>query len=513
MAKAKDSQEVRDVSNSPVRAALYCRVSTDEQAREGMSLTAQRERLTAFCVSQGWEIANTYIDDGYSGKDLNRPALTRVLADAREGQMDVLLVWKLDRLSRRQRDVLHLVEDEFGTAGVGLRSITESFDTTSPAGKAMLGMLSVFAQLERETLIQRVRLGKEQSAKQGRWFGGTPPYGYRLPKGAHVLEPDPNTAPVVAMIFRWFTRERWGLAKLCMELNRLGIRPALGTRWGVRSVGQVLDNVTYTGIIRQRSVHHQGQHPALVDRETWAATRALRDERRHFGHRDTGTYLLSTVPAFCGFCGSRIQGHAQKRPGRESDLYYACSGRYHDKSRGPRIACAFGTVRRDRVERWLLQGLQRFAFDDEELTRITTAALAFASETEHDRYTALTALRKQAASLEARLARWYDAFEQGALDPTSLRERTAALRSEKEETDQAIAALQRDASPADARIAVLESTIERLKQLANVLAEMPRDELTSLLPSVVGRVVVHRDHLDIVLWGQETAATAITPRP
>jgi len=478
-----------------------------------MSLTAQRERLTAFCISQGWEVAHTYIDDGYSGKDLNRPAIQRALADARDGQVDVLLVWKLDRLSRRQRDVLHLVEDEFGTAGVGLRSITESFDTTSPAGKAMLGMLSVFAQLERETLIQRVRLGKEQSAKQGRWFGGTPPYGYRLPKGAHVLEADPDTAPVVEMIFRWFTRERCGLSKICMELNRLGIRPALGERWGIRSVGQILDNVTYTGIVRQREVHHQGQHAALVDGETWAAARALRSERQHFGHRDTGTYLLSTVPAFCGLCGSRIQGHAQKRPGRESDLYYACSGRYHDKSRGPRIACPFGTVRRDRVERWLLQGLQRFAFDEEELTRITSEALAFASETERDRHTALTAVRKQAASLDARLARWYDAFEQGALDPTSLRERTAALRSEKEEADRAIAAIQRDAAPADARIAVLESTIERLRSLADVLAEMPRNELASVLPSVVGRVVVHRDHLDIVLWGQEAAAASANPKP
>lgn len=493
------------------RAALYCRVSTDEQAREGLSLAAQRERLLAFCLSQGWTVADTYIDDGYSGKDIDRPALQRLLADAREARLDVLLVWKLDRLSRRQRDVLHLVEDEFTPAGIGLRSITESFDTTSPAGKAMLGMLSVFAQLERETLIQRVRLGKEQSARQGRWFGGTPPFGYQLPRGTHVLEPDPDTAPVVAMIFRWFTAQRWGLSRISLELDRLGIRPAMGGRWSARSVGQILDNATYTGLIRQRDVQHQGRHTPLVDPPTWSAARQLRAERRRFGHRETGTYLLSAVAAHCGFCGSRIQGHAQQRPGRAADLYYACSGRYHDRARGPRLPCPFGTVRRDRVERWLLQGLERFAFDEEELARITGEALATATETERDRHASLAALRRQGAELQARLARWYDAFEQGALDPASLRERTAALRAQKEDTDRAITALQQQAGPVGARLAGLEETVARLRSLAGVLVEMPRDELASLLPSVVGRVVVHRDHLDIVLWGQETPSEAGAP--
>lgn len=123
---------VTNDSTAVKRAACYTRVSTDEQAREGLSLPGQEERLRAFCASQGWQVAGLYVDDGYSGTTLERPGMRRLLADIAAGQVDLVVVYKLDRLSRRQMHVLHLLEDVFEPAQVGFRSATEPIDTTTP---------------------------------------------------------------------------------------------------------------------------------------------------------------------------------------------------------------------------------------------------------------------------------------------------------------------------------------------------------------------------------------------
>lgn len=145
------------MSSFIVRAAIYVRVSTEEQAEHGISIPAQKSRLISYCKTQGWEIYDFFIDSGYSGKNLERPAMQRLIEDARNRKFNTALVLKLDRLSRRQKDVLCLLEDIFEPNNIGFKSATESFDTTTPFGKAALGMMAVFTQLERETIIERIR--------------------------------------------------------------------------------------------------------------------------------------------------------------------------------------------------------------------------------------------------------------------------------------------------------------------------------------------------------------------
>ena len=130
------------------RAALYIRVSTQEQAQEGYSIGEQRERLIAYCKAHDWAIADIYVDGGYSGSNLKRPAIQKLMTET--AKFDVVLVYKLDRLSRSQRDTLYLIEEIFLPNTVDFVSMQESFDTSSPFGKAMIGLLAVFAQLERE---------------------------------------------------------------------------------------------------------------------------------------------------------------------------------------------------------------------------------------------------------------------------------------------------------------------------------------------------------------------------
>ena len=147
-----------------MRVAIYLRVSTTEQAEEGYSIAAQRDRLKAYIVSQGWELSEIYEDAGFSGGNLNRPAFLKLREDLRKKNFDLILVYKLDRLSRNMRDLSNLVH-EMDESGVYFKSATEPFDTTTPAGKLIFNMLGSVAEFERGMIAERVKMGMLQKAK------------------------------------------------------------------------------------------------------------------------------------------------------------------------------------------------------------------------------------------------------------------------------------------------------------------------------------------------------------
>ena len=157
-----------------IRAIGYVRVSTEEQAREGISLEAQEERIRALAIAKGWDLVDIIRDAGYSGKDLRRPGAMSLIDLCRRGAMDVAVVYKVDRVTRKQKDLWHLLEDVFEANRVGFVSVTEAFDTTTAAGKAFLGMLGVFAQLERDMVSERTREALNQKKNKGEWVGRKP---------------------------------------------------------------------------------------------------------------------------------------------------------------------------------------------------------------------------------------------------------------------------------------------------------------------------------------------------
>ena len=152
---------------------IYVRVSTIEQAKEGYSIGEQTERLQKYCEAHDWKIYKVYTDAGYSGKDTNRPALQNLIKDVKAGKLNMVLVYKLDRLSRAQKDTLMLIEDVFLKNNADFISMQENFDTSTPFGRAMIGILAVFAQLEREQIKERMKMGKDARAKEGKYSGGS----------------------------------------------------------------------------------------------------------------------------------------------------------------------------------------------------------------------------------------------------------------------------------------------------------------------------------------------------
>jgi site-specific DNA recombinase len=183
-----------------IRAAGYIRVSTEEQSSEGQSLDNQLARITAYADSQGWELKEVYREEGFSGRVINRPQLSRMIADVQGGKFNVILVYKVDRLTRKQKDLWYLLEDVFEDNSVGFKSVTEPFDTTTAQGKAFLGMLAVFAQLERDTIAERTRDTLANKTANGEWVGRIP-FGFRIGKTGE-LEKDPDGQRIIAKIRR-----------------------------------------------------------------------------------------------------------------------------------------------------------------------------------------------------------------------------------------------------------------------------------------------------------------------
>jgi site-specific DNA recombinase len=193
-----------------IRVATYTRISTDE-AHQPYSLEAQTERLGAYIKSQdGWELARQFTDQ-MTGSKLERPGLQRALGEAKAARFDLLLVYRVDRISRSVRGLAQILED-LDRLGVLFRSATEPFDTGTPAGRMMVQMLGVFAEFERATLIDRVIAGMERKAARGGWHGGMVPFGYRL-SADHSLETKMEEAPLVKLIFELYAEHPRGASR------------------------------------------------------------------------------------------------------------------------------------------------------------------------------------------------------------------------------------------------------------------------------------------------------------
>ena len=274
-----------------LRCAIYTRKSTDEGLEKDFnSLDAQREACAAFIQSQkheGWTgLPTLYDDGGYSGGTMERPALQRLLADIEAGRIDVIVVYKVDRLTRALSDFAKLVEI-FDRRGVSFVSITQQFNTTTSMGRLTLNILLSFAQFERELIGERVRDKVAASKKKGMWMGGTVPLGYDVKDRKLVI--NKAEARTVVDIYRRYLRLK-SVRALGIELAAAGIRSKRrvrpdGTEHGNQRFSQgalylLLQNRTYRGEATHKGNAYPGEHSAIVDKPLWDAVQAVLAENR-----------------------------------------------------------------------------------------------------------------------------------------------------------------------------------------------------------------------------------------
>lgn len=339
-----------------VRVAIYARVSSEDQAERG-TIENQLEFANKYCDLHQLEIVDWYKDDGVTGTIPleSRPEGQRLLKDAQAGRFELLLIYRLDRLGRSARIILNAVH-ELEQHGIKIRSMTEPFDTGDPNGRFLLTVLAGVADLERETILERMWHGANRAARAGKWLGGIVPYGYRVNEEgfleiseAPLPGMDMSEADVVRLIFHLVADQGYSTIKVADYLNALGVPTAYakdgrkitrGKRkvntagiWRPSRVRSIIRNTTYKGehyygkrSNKNRDVIYR-EVPAIVSKETWEKAQEVLKNNQIEALRNTKRKYLLRGLIKCGICGLNYHGNAYPGPERKPKAYYICNGK------------------------------------------------------------------------------------------------------------------------------------------------------------------------------------------
>lgn len=442
-------------------AALYARVSTDAQFEEGYSIDAQKEMLLGYCASRQISDYHFYIDGGFSGSHMERPQLRALMEDVRADRISHVIVYKLDRLSRSQKDTLYLIEDLFNPHGVSFVSLNENMDTATPIGRAMLGIMSAFAQLERETIRERTRMGMRERVRSGLWMGGGKiPFGYDYDRTQGILVPNADAETVRQMYQLYLS-----------GYSMMAVAQAVGLKYE-RLAQQILLRKTNVGVICYNGVEYQGQHTPLVSRDVYERTIA-EYQRRSRRALTTSRHLLSGL-LVCGVCGAKMRYQKWGKRGCKIYCYSQDVGKPH-LSHG---LCDNEKLWADEVEATIL--LDVFAMGETCESR---------EETADD--TVERTLRARRETLERKIKLLYNLYaeREDALLLETIEENRRALHLAERELE--------DYTRAANDAAQRRSAFAEIKGLREAWDYLTFQEKQTLLRSVIDRIVITRSRIDI----------------
>ena len=463
-----------------IRVAIYIRVSTEEQAKEGYSIAAQKERLTAFAHSQGWDIFDFYIDEGVSAKDTERPELKRMLQDIEGKKLDIVLVYRLDRLTRSVLDLYKLLE-VFQKHDVHFRSATEQYDTTSAIGRLFITLVASLAQWERENLGERVKFGMEQKVREGKFPGGSVPFGYNLVDGDLLINED--EAKYVRLIFSKYAQGK-NLNEISYLMNQIGVLSPTGSQWNDRTIGYMLDNPIYVGRLRwnyksgDNYFEVETNYPRIIDDETFEKVRYYKETKKQYHPRTLNQKYIFSGKLICPDCGGVLVGHDCSKPEYPDYLYYRCQGR-QDLNR----KCKFTSVRDKVIEQEFLQAIG-FLIDPQ-----TAREVAATVEVDDDHKEEIERLQKELVKIRRNREKWQRAYADDVISLEDLKARTQEDRNREQWVLEEIERLQ-PAQPVD-RLSIddIQQLISDLRtnwQTASV------EEKKAMVGILVDKIIVHR---------------------
>lgn len=476
---------------SNYKVGIYIRVSTQEQANEGYSIDAQKDRLSCYCKSRDWDIYNIYIDGGFSGSNIKRPALTQLLSDIKEDKLNCVLVYKLDRLSRSQKDTLYIIEDVILKHNVDFVSLNENFDTSSPFGRAMIGILSVFAQLEREQIKERSMMGRIERAKNGLWHGGGyDPFGYKYIDGKLII--DEYEATIVKDIFNLFINKTAIHKISAIVLNKYN------KQMHDTTIHSLLSTPLYSGLISYNGHTYQGIHTPIITSDIYdKAQNILEQRKRIYTHRPFESKTLLSGLLYCANCGAKYlskgnySGHGDKKRYR---AYYTCYSRAKTKKnliidpncKNP----SYPVVKLDKI---IINEIRKLFSSKEALFK----TLAGSTPQGDSINQTTTALLHKIDSLDMQIEKLLDLYQIGGIDLEAIKDRIAKLTNEKQTIQRTI--------DKEKRAKKVKLTPHALLSYSNTYESLlkygTQEEKRNLMHTLIQKIIVNREKDSFeILW-------------
>lgn len=445
----------------------YARVSTDNQL-ENYSIDEQTARLEAYCAAKGWTLLKTYVDGGYSGGNTNRPALQQLLKAVRESKIDAVVVYKLDRLSRSQKDTLTLIEDELLAHGTDFVSINENFDTSTPFGRAMIGILSVFAQLEKDQITERFTMGRIARGKAGYFHGGgNAPTGYDYVDGR--LQVNEYEAIQVREIFSLFVA-----GKSINAITRI-MEQKYTTKWTAVKVRNVLKNSVNIGKVKYLGQEYRGAHTPIVDEAVFqAANRILNSFERENAKTSSqrtpfrAGFLLSGL-VYCGRCGARYSANHG---------YYKC---YSRAKSSPKFVvdpdCKNDNWEIGALDAIIVSQVESLINNPDHLDSVLQSA-------EESKIVKIdkSKLRRRVAEIEKQVDRLIELYQFSAIPMETLTKKVNELDAEKRALTEKI--------NAPDEVPMMELFLSALEDFRNGFSDGDIDARRAMLSSLISRVTI-----------------------
>jgi site-specific DNA recombinase len=501
MAKRRGSQIPATAANGSaggktVRCAIYTRKSTEEGLdQEFNSLDAQREASEAFIESQkheGWQVITDHFDDGgYTGGNMDRPALKRLLAAVEARAIDCIIVYKVDRLSRSLLDFSRIIEI-LDRNGVSFVAVTQQFNTTSSLGRLTLNILLSFAQFERELIGERTRDKMSAARKKGKWVGGHPVLGYDIdPKGGRIIV-NPAEAEQVQTLFGLYVKKGSTLPVI-QETQRIGL---VTKKWTTEagkvrggkpftrgSLHATLTNVLYTGMVDHKGVLYPGEHDRIIDQNTWDKVHEILQRNGN----DKGASVRNKLGAllrgllFCVPCGTAMMHTYTKRKSKRY-RYYVC---YHAQQQGWEN-CETKSVSAQAIETAVLDSVRRIGTDTNLAEAVAAEAINQVARKRAVLDKELDTQRGSLRRLNQRLAR---EASDTSVDSGARFETMAGIQREIESTELWLAELAKDRKACDQdRINAddLRTTLAEFDSIWSSLNTREQEQLIQLLVAKVG---------------------------
>ena len=459
--------------------ALYERVSTDMQAEQGHSIPEQKERLEKYCSVYGWKDYAHYTDAGYSGANKDRPALNRLIKDIEKGKVNKVLVFKLDRLSRSQKDTLWLIEDKMLSHNCDFVSISENFDTSTPFGRAMIGILAVFAQLEREQIKERMSMGKVGRAKEGKRNGGNSPIGYDYIDGE--LKINEFEAMQIKEIHRLY-QDGYSMKAIARTFREKGYSHKYG-QWIENRIRTCLMNKVYIGKINYQGEIYDGTHEPIIDEETFNRSLEIWKSHDYSINSNRGKRSILSGLLWCSQCSARYGLCTSRYNGKHYHYYRCYSQRKTNMTMVKDLNCKNRSYKMDELDRMIFDEISKLSVEPNYISEL--------KESKEDNSGKIKILQKEVAKVENQRSRFMDLYGLGTFSLEEIQNKIEPLNEQIKSLENEIKILVNEKALPE------REAVKMLSKWNDVLESGDFEMIKSLVNALIERIDIDGDDIAI----------------